>query len=89
MAVLSYYLKDAEGSVWRPPPEKLLRFQALRKCILVDPRDGFAMDNGKSNKLPSDRGSGPPDPPPGSATAVTYALGYVSFFFTHCLKVLH
>ena len=48
------------------------------KCILVDFGDGFAMDNRESKKpLRSDRGSGPPDPPPVSATVT--CLVYISY----------
>ena len=35
-------------------PIKKLRFQALKSACLVDPGDGFAMDNGESKKY--DRG---------------------------------
>ena len=46
-----------------------IEISSSEKCILVDHGDGFAMDNGESKK-PSGLigGSGPPDPPPGSAT---------------------
>ena len=50
-------------------PQKKIEISGSEKCILVDPGDGFAMDNGESKK-PSGLigGSGPPltlplDPP--------------------------
>ena len=51
-------LKGVEESVWRPPAEKKsFEISGSEKCILVDPGDGFAMDNGDSKKhLRSDRG---------------------------------
>ena len=52
-------------------PQKKIEISGSEKCILVDPGDGFAMDNGESkNPLRSDRGSGPPDHPPASATVL-------------------
>ena len=61
-------LKGAEG-VFRGLPQKKFEISGFEKCILVDPGDVFAMDNGESKK-PSDLigGCSPPDPPPGFAT---------------------
>ena len=62
-------LKGAEG-VFGGLHQKIIEISGSEKCILVDPGDGFAMDNGES-KNPSGLmgGSEPPDPSPGSATA--------------------
>ena len=38
--------KRRGGGVWGPPTEKI-EISGFEKCILVDPRDGFAMDNGE------------------------------------------
>ena len=49
--------------------QKKIEILGSEKCILVDPGDGFAMDNGESKKPSGLRGGyGPPDPPPESAT---------------------
>ena len=44
-----------------PSPENVFEISSSEKCILVDPEDGFAMDNGE-RKNPSGLigGSGPP-----------------------------
>ena len=55
--------------VFRGLPLKNFEISGSEKCILVDPGDGFAMDNGESKKnLRSDRGIRTPptlplDPP--------------------------
>ena len=42
-------------------PQKLFEISGSEKCILMDPGEGFAMDNGESKKLlRSDGGSGAP-----------------------------
>ena len=48
------------------PQKKIAISGSNKKCILVDPGDGFGMDNGESKSLIG--GSGPPYPPPGFAT---------------------
>ena len=69
----SYYSFPPIGGVWGDSPRKI---SGSEKCILVDPGDGFAMDNGE-RKNPSAligkvRTPLPPlpDPPPAYATAV-------------------
>ena len=53
------------GGVWGPPREKKIEISGSEKCILVDPGDGFAMDN-RERKKPSGLigGSGSPLPSP-------------------------
>ena len=54
---------------------KNFEISGSEKCILVDPGDGFAIDNGESkNPLRSDTGSRPPNPPPGSATVLGHGI---------------
>ena len=54
--------KGADG-VFGGLPQKKIEISGSEKCILVDPGDGFAMDNGESKKpLRSDRGGGPEPP---------------------------
>ena len=61
-------LKGVEG-VFGGLPQKMFEISGSEKCILVDPGDGYAMDNGESKKLlRSDRGIRKPptlplDPP--------------------------
>ena len=33
------------------PPEEKIEISGSEKCILVDPRDGFVMDNGESTLI--------------------------------------
>ena len=61
-------LKGVEGVFGGLSPRKVLRFQT-EKCILVEPGDGFAMDNGESKNSSGPIGGPDPSPPHGSATA--------------------
>ena len=57
-------------------PQKKIEISSSEKCILVDPGDGFAMDNGESkNPFRSDRGIcplPPLDPPLQTVTLIFY-----------------
>ena len=67
-------------------PQNIFEISGSEKCIFVDPGDGFTMDNEESKKLlGSDRGSGPPDPSPGSATVIfVSSVFYIEFIASGC-----